>query len=237
MKKAQFVTAAFLASTLSMVSAADIVGKITLKGKTPEETPLPLDAMCAATRQDKPTTRFYLVDASGGLADAFVYIKEGLAGKKFDPPKEPVVLDQVGCEYVPYVLGAQVGQQILVKNSDPVGHNVHPTPFVAGNKEQNKFQFAKAPPLTFVFDKPEMFLRFKCDIHGWMFAYVSVMEHPYFAVSGKDGTFKIANVPPGKYVIEVSHRKAKAPIMTKEITVDGKDQKADFTLEVPPPAK
>ena len=58
------------------------------------------------------------------------------------------------------------------------------------------------------FDKPEMFLKFKCDVHQWMFAWASVFDHPYFAVSAKDGTFKIANVPPGKYTIQAAHRKA-----------------------------
>ena len=231
----QLLTAALLAGSMQFASAADITGKITLKGTPSPEIPLPLDASCAKERIDKPTTRLYVVDASGGLADTFIYIKEGLAGKKFPPSTEPVVLDQKGCEYVPYVFGLQAGQKLVVKNSDKVPHNVHPTPQVAGNPESNKMQIPGGPPFDYAFSNPEVFLRFTCNIHGWMFAYGGVVDHPFFAVSGKDGTFKIANVPPGKYVIEAYHRKAGK--MTKEVTVADKGQTADFTLAVPAPPK
>jgi hypothetical protein len=231
--KRHFLAAALVVSSVQLASAADITGKITLKGTPPAEIPLPLDANCAKARIDKPTTRLYVVDSSGGLADTFVYIKSGLTGKTFEPPKTQVVLDQKGCEYTPYVFGIQTGQQLIVKNSDPVPHNVHPTPMTAGNKESNKMQIAGAPPLAYTFDKPEVLLRFKCDIHGWMYAYAGVVDHPFYAVSGKDGTFKIANVPPGKYEIEVFHRKAGK--MTKEVTIADKTQTADFTLSVPAP--
>jgi hypothetical protein len=230
----KFLVAASLLSSIHLVSAADITGKITLKGTPAAEKPIALDAMCGKTRNDILRTKFYVVDASGGLADTFVYIKEGLAGKVFAPPQEPVIVDQKGCEYLPYVFGVQASQKILVKNSDPLPHNVHPTPSVAGNKESNPMQFAGAPPLPFTFDKPEIFLKFACNIHGWMISYACVVDHPYFAVSAKDGTFKIANVPPGKYTIEAFHRKAGK--MTKEVTISDKSQTADFTLAVPAPA-
>ena len=116
-----------------------------------------------------------------------------------------------------------------MKNSDPVLHNIHPTPAVAGNKEENKAQMPNGPDLTFAFEKPETFLKFACNVHPWMFAYASVFDHPYFAVTGKDGTFKISNVPPGKYTIEANHRKG--GVVTQEITVDG-DKKVDFTIEL-----
>ena len=93
---------------------------------------------------------------------------------------------------------------------------------------------AKAPDLIFAFEKPEPFLKFKCDVHPWMFSYVSVFDHPYFAVTGKDGSYKIANVPPGKYTLEISHRKA-APIgstVTKEIEVKDQSVTADVELAV-----
>ena len=96
----------------------------------------------------------------------------------FKAPAEAVVLDQVGCEYTPYILAAQTGQKIIVKNSDPVLHNVHPTPRVKGNPESNKAQLPKGRDLEYAYDNPEKFLRFKCDVHPWMFAYVNVMEHP-----------------------------------------------------------
>ena len=123
-----------------------------------------------------------------------------------------------------------LGQKIEVKNSDPVLHNVHDLPTVAGNQEQNMAQMPGGPQLSFSFAKPEEFLKFKCDVHPWMFAWVSVFDHPYFAVSGKDGSFKIANVPAGKYTLRAAHRKAGTA--TQEIEVkDGEPRKVNFTLE------
>jgi hypothetical protein len=129
-------------------------------------------------------------------------------------------------------MGLQTKQKLLVRNSDPVLHNVHPTPDPKlGNKEANRAQVPKSPDLVFTFDNPEVLLRFKCDVHPWMFAYAGVLEHPYYAVTGKDGSFKIANVPPGTYTIEAFHRKSGKA--TQKVTVGTESQKADFTFEVP----
>lgn len=218
------------------VSAADIVGKVTLKGSPPAETDIPLDPSCGKLHAGgKLKTRFYVTDSSGGLGDVFVYIKDGLAGKTFPAATETGKLDQVGCEYTPYVTGLRANQKLLVYNSDPLLHNVHPTPQAAGNKEQNLAQLPNAKPLEFVFPSQEIFVRFKCDVHPWMFAYVGVVNHPFYAVSGKDGTFKIPNVPPGKYVVEAIHRKThpSGKGVTQEITVGPDGGKADFTIELP----
>jgi hypothetical protein len=143
-----------------------------------------------------------------------------------------MVLDQKGCEYVPSIFAVQTDQKIIVKNSDPVLHNVHDIPGEgSGNKEKNEAQLPNGADLTFSFSKPENFLKFKCDVHQWMFAWTSIFDHPYFAVSAKDGTFKIANVPPGKYKIQAAHRKA--GVVTQDVEVkEGEPAKVDFTLEV-----
>lgn len=227
MNRCCFALAVFIGS-LQLVSAADITGKMTLTGTPPPEKELPLDPTCGKTRSDKPTTRFYIVGPGGGLADVFVYLKEGVANKPA-PSAKPAVLDQKGCEYIPYVIGLQTKQKLLVKNSDPVLHNVHPTPAVAGNKESNRAQLPNGPDQEYAFDNPEVLLRYKCDVHPWMFAYVGVVDHPYFAVSAKDGTFKIPNVPPGTYTIEAFHRKGGT--QTQKITVDG-SKTVDFKFEV-----
>jgi hypothetical protein len=127
----------------------------------------------------------------------------------------------------------QTGQKIMVKNSDPVLHNIHPTPTVAGNKEENKAQMPNGPDLSFVFPSAETFLRFKCDVHPWMFAYVCVVDHPYFAVTDKDGKYTIKGVPDGKYTMEVFHRKAApaASPTTAEVEVAGGSVTKDFSLE------
>lgn len=212
------------------VSAADITGKITLKGTPPAEKPLPFDPACGALHPgSKPTTRFYVVDKSGGLADVVVTL-DGLKGKSKGAEAPPAVIDQKGCEYVPYVLAAQTNQKIVVKNSDPMLHNIHPTPKPGtGNQEANKAQLPKGPELTFTFPDAEDFLRFKCDVHSWMFAYVTVVDHPYFSVSGADGTFKIANVPAGSYTLKIAHRKGGE--QTQKIEVKDQSVTANFTVE------
>jgi plastocyanin len=213
-------------------SAADITGTIHLKGTAPKEkeiSPLKDDPNCGKLHPTAPTTHFYVVGGAGELADVIVSL-QGVSGKSTGASAAPVVLDQKGCEYSPSILAVQTGQKIIVKNSDPVMHNVHTLPSVAGNEEMNKAQAEHAPDLNFAFTKPENFLKFKCDIHPWMFAWTTVFDHPYFAVTGKDGTFKIANVPAGKYILQAVHRKAGT--VTQQIEVkEGETAKADLSLE------
>jgi hypothetical protein len=227
------ITLAGLGAALQIAPAADITGTITLKGTPPKEkdiTPIMEDANCSKLHTKMPTTRFYVVGENGGLADVVVSL-EGISGKSTGASAPPVVLDQKGCEYIPSILALQTEQKLLVKNSDPVMHNVHDVPAAgSGNKERNEAQLPGSPDMTFTFSKPEAFLKFKCDVHPWMFAWVSIFDHPYFAVSAKDGSFKIANVPPGKYKIQAAHRKAGT--VTQDVEVkEGQPVKVDFTLE------
>ncbi|MFO1500728.1 MAG: carboxypeptidase-like regulatory domain-containing protein [Verrucomicrobiota bacterium] len=224
------LTAAAVAGILQSASAADITGKITLKGTPPAEVVIPFDPSCGKLHTEKATTKHYVVGPGGELGDVFVYVKEG--AKPAPAPEKTVVLDQVNCLYTPYIFGLQTKQKLLIKNSDPgILHNVHVIPDAkSGNKESNQAQL-KGQDLNKTFDKPEVLLHFKCDVHSWMHAYAGVLDHPYFAVSGTDGTFKIANLPPGKYVIEAYHRKAGK--QTKEITIADQNQTADFAFEAP----
>jgi hypothetical protein len=224
------VALAALFGSLQLLSAGDITGKITLKGTPPPEKDLPLDPTCGKIHPTKKT-RLYVVGKNGELADTFVYLKDGVKGTSFPAAENPLLIDQHGCEYNPYVSGAMVNQKILVRNSDPVLHNVHamPAPGTA-NKESNTAQLPKGKDLEYTFPAEENFLKFKCDVHPWMFAYVTVLKHPYFAVSATDGTFKIGNVPPGKYTVEVVHRKAGKQTMEIEVPATGAKE-ANFTLE------
>ena len=232
-KSTALVTAGVLALAGCLATAGDITGTITLKGTPPKEkdiTPLKDDPTCGKLHTEMPTTHFYVVGANAGLADVVVSL-QGVSGKSGGASAEPAMLDQKGCEYTPQILAVQTGQKIVVKNSDPVLHNIHDLPNPdSGNPEKNMAQMPGGPDLTFSFEKPEEFLKFKCDVHPWMFAWVSVFDHPYFAVSDKDGAFKISHVPAGKYTIKAAHRKAGA--VTQEIEVkEGAPVKVDLTLE------
>jgi plastocyanin len=222
-----------LAGALQVARAGDITGTVTLKGTPPKEkeiTPVMEDANCSKMHTTVPTTHFYLVGTGGGLADVVVSL-EGISGKSTGASAPPFVLDQKGCEYVPSIFAVQTGQKIVVKNSDPVLHNIHTMPAEgSGNPTKNEAQLPNGADLTFSFSKAENFLKFKCDVHSWMFAWVSIFDHPYFAVSGKDGTFKIANVPPGKYKVQAAHRKA--GVVTQEVEVkEGEPAKVDLSLD------
>jgi plastocyanin len=222
------------ATVLQLATAGNITGKVILKGTPPPEkeiTQVKDDVNCGKLHTEPVKTRFFVVGAGGELADVVVMLK-GITGKSTGAAAAPLLVDQKGCEYLPYVAAAQTGQKIVVKNSDPTMHNVHPTPVATGNKEDNKAQFPGAPDLTFEFPAAENFLRFKCDVHGWMFSYITIVDHPYYAVTGKDGTFTIKDVPAGKYTLVAMHRKAAPKGVEQDIEVTADGAKTDFTLEL-----
>jgi len=232
LKRAVSLLAIGLFSAGQIACGTDIVGVITLKGTPPAEkeiTPLMENPDCAKMHPTAPTTHFYAVGAKGELADVIVSLK-GVTGKSTGASAPPAVLDQKGCLYTPTILAVQTGQKLVVKNSDPCVHNVHATPAVPGNPETNHGQAPGAVDLTYTFAQPEMFLRFKCDVHPWMFAWVSVFDSPYFCVSDKDGKFVIKNVPPGKYTVEAAHRKLGT--QTQDVEVKDSDATVNFTFEV-----
>lgn len=231
MKSSMLITGALVVAGLVSAQAGDITGKVTLKGTPPAEKTLPLDPACGKLwPTEKPKTRFYVVGADNGLGDVFVYLKKD--GLTTPAPSKPALLDQKGCEYLPYILGLQVGQKLLVRNSDPVLHNVHATPKI--NKEFNLAQMAGGKDIERTFDQSEVFVRFKCDVHPWMFAYTGVLPHSYHAVTDKDGNFKIEGVPPGKYTLVAFHRKTHVTddkALTQDVEVGDKAVTANFTVE------
>src|SRR5271156_1492228 len=184
-------------------TAGSVTGTIRYKGRRPVRKQIDMseEPACVEAHHGKAYDESLVVSKSGALANAFIYVKSGLEGKTFAIPAVPVTIDQSGCWFRPRVLGIQTGQVLKVINSDPVTHNIHPMAEV--NREWNHSQGAGDPPLARKFLKPEIMIRVKCNIHSWMHAFIGVVDHPYFAVTGTDGTFEIRNIPPGDYQIEV----------------------------------
>jgi len=229
-----------LVATLPALFGAEITGKVVVKGTPKAELTIDMgaDPKCGALHDKPVTTRHYVVDKDGGLANVLVFIKSGLNEKNSPAPATTPLLDQVGCEYTPYVMGVRTQQKLKIKNSDPTLHNVHAIPNSMRDKGTANKGFNLAQPIKDMvteksFDAPEVAVKFKCDVHPWMFAYVGVFDHPFYAVTEKDGTFKITGVPKGKYTLEAYHVKTHVanPGVAQEITVDG-DAKADFTIEL-----
>jgi plastocyanin len=208
--------------------AGKIAGKVTLEGTPPAAEPIQMaaDPNCARMHTTPVTQEFVVAGEGGGLANAFVYLKSGVQGD-YPPPAEPVVLDQQGCIYHPHVIGIQVGQPLEIVNSDETLHNIHA--MGKANKEFNIGQPVKGLKTQRTFDAVEVMVPFKCDVHKWMNSYAGVLDHPFFAVSGADGSFTIDGVPPGSYTVEVWHEK----LGTKEMNVtvaEGATADANFTL-------
>ena len=230
MKKTMiWMTTALLAATAGFADGS-ISGKAILQGAAPGEKPIKMDAdpFCAKTHATPATTRHFIVGPGGGLANVFVYVKDGLAGKTFPAPKEAKLLDQPNCLYMPYVMGIQVGQPLTIKNSDGTLHNVHCV--AKNNPEFNLGQPVKDMKTEKTFAKPEVMVQFKCDVHPWMFAYVGVVAHPFYAVTKEDGSFTMTGLPPGEYTIEAWHHKAGT--QTQKIKVEAGEAKLpDFVFK------
>jgi plastocyanin len=215
------------AKKVDSATASSIKGKVLLEG-TPPENPVLKMASDPACGTAEVRAENYVVE-NGALQNVFVHIKDGLGNKYiFDTPTEPVKLDQKGCRYVPHVLGVRVSQPLEVINSDQTLHNVHGMPKT--NREFNHGQPIAGMKNTVTFSSPEVMVPFKCDVHAWMLAYVGVVPHPYFAVTGKEGTFELQTIPPGTYTIEAWHEKLGR--QTQTVTLGEKDSRdVTFTFK------
>jgi plastocyanin len=209
-------------------------GKIALTGEF-KPTPLDMAADAACANKNKGAVSEEIAAQGGKLQNVFIFLKEGqmsdgkkLADVSFEVPAAEAKVDQIGCVYVPHVIGVRAGQTVSFYNSDATVHNVNIQP--RANDKYNKTQAAGAAPITQVFPKAESAIRVKCNQHGWMSAWVNVLSHPFFAVSGADGSFAISGVPPGKYTLVAWHEKLGE--QTREITVGEKGAvTTDFTFD------
>ncbi len=200
-----------------------IAGKVRFEGEAWKPKKLDLttvDGFCKNSHgAEGLMSESFLVGANGAVKDVVVYIKEGASGARWDPPKDPVVLDQIKCQYVPHVAVVQLGQKLVIKSSDGILHNVHMIgPTVPGGElNQSMSRPSTLDPIEF--KRPEVALRVWCEVHNWMEAWVAIVPHPFHAVTGEDGSFTIENVPPGKYLVAAWQEKLKDRAFTMDVTV------------------
>ncbi len=191
-------------SPVDAATAGTINGKISFTGTAPEPQAILMDAEpdCDAQYSDGAFTEEVVVNSNGTLMNVFVHVTDGLGDLVFPVPSESVLLDQQGCRYEPHVLGVQTGQDLTIRNSDGILHNIHPMP-------ENNRPFNLGQPIemdsTKSFPTSEVMIPVECDVHDWMVGYIGVKEHPYFDVTGSDGAFSLPNLPPGTYTVEAWH--------------------------------
>lgn len=194
------------ATPIDPATTGTVSGKVTFTGTPPAETELRVagDATCASAHEG-PVLAGDVRVRDGKVENAFVYVKNGLEELVFELPKTPVTIDQQGCIYQPHVLGAQTGQEIQFLNSDSTLHNVHTMP--KNSSPVNFGMSRKGTSRSIRIAKPEVMVSIKCDVHPWMRAYIGVLDHPYFDLTGEDGAFELKNVPAGDYTIGVWHER------------------------------
>ncbi len=181
-----------------------IVGRVLYEGPVRQKPINPgTDPVCAKAHEQEPIIDESIVlGPDNVLQNVFVEVTGGLPDKKWPVPEEPVVLDQLGCRYIPHVFGVMADQPLLIRNSDRTNHNVH------GLAKKNEiFNFGQ-PKIgmteTLRFAKPEDF-KIKCDVHAWMSTWCHVVEHPFYAVTDEKGAFEIAGLPAGEYELTYWH--------------------------------
>lgn len=207
-----------------------ITGAVSFTGPAPKRAEISMlaDPFCASATQN-PVAEDTVVNGDK-LQNVFVYVKDGrtagatpksITGFSFTPSAEPAVLDQHGCQYVPHVIGIQTSQKLQVKNSDGTSHNVNVD--AAKNPKFNQGQGPNAPAIEKQFLRAETLIPVKCNQHPWMRAYIGVLGHPFFAVSGQDGKFEIKGLPPGTYTVVAWHERLGEK--TQSVTVGDKESK------------
>ena len=200
-----------------------------LEGAPPQRDVVKMNAdpVCQQQHAEPFHMEDVVANAQGGLKNVFVYAKEGVTGT-FPSPTASVTLDQSGCWYMPHVFGLQVNQPLEIVNSDATLHNVNAKPTV--NPPFNVAQPVKGMKTTKKFPKPEVMVRFKCNVHPWMHAYAGVVSHPFFGVTDESGATTIAGLPAGTYTFEAWHEQYGT--QTQSVTVaDGETKSVEWIFQ------
>jgi hypothetical protein len=216
--------------TVDASMAGTVKGMIKLDGTAPKMKTINMAAepTCAKQHSTPAMTEDVVPGDGGTLQNVVVYLKGDFSQYTFEVPKSPVTIDQKGCQYTPHVIAMMTNQPLNVVNSDMTTHNIHPVP--KDNREWNESQPPGAAPIMQSFAREEVAIPVKCNVHPWMKSYMAVLAHPYFQVTGKDGSFEIKNVPPGTYMLTAWHETYGTTDMS--VTVGPKEEKSvNLTLK------
>jgi hypothetical protein len=208
---------------------AAVSGIVKLAGSQPAATRIDMaaDPACLKMHPAPMMSEEVVTGTNGALKNAIVYISDGLGNRTFDPPAQPVVFEQKGCTYNPHILGMRARQILKVANNDPTTHNIHPVP--QNNRESNMSQPPGSSPIEETFAREEI-IPVKCNVHPWMKGYIGVFKHPFFAVTDKNGSFELKNVPPGEYTIQAWHEKY--GVLTQKVKLEAnKSQEMEFVFK------
>ena len=209
---------------------ARIVVRVVLSGTPRPSAKLQMNAdpVCAKQHQTKAAlSQAVEVGDDGTLKDTLVFVKDGVTST-YPAPSTPATLDQLGCIYIPHVLGVMAGQPVQILNSDPTLHNIHPMPAInAGFNIGMPVQGLKS---TKVFSKAEAPFHVKCDVHPWMSAYIGVFSNPFFGVSNEQGVVELKNLPAGTFQIQAWQETY--GVRTQSVTVaPGETKQITFTFK------
>ena len=209
----------FLALTPDHRDTASIAGKITLNGQpsSVEKVDMSADPNCAQSASTSPTEEKVVVGNGNALENVVVYVSDG-APPEQAAPSQVVPVTQRGCRYSPHIVVAEVNQKFDFINNDSTAHTIHS--LGKANPEWNGFQAPGAPPVERKFANEE-FMPVICGIHPWMRGYLVVLRTSHFAVTDADGSFKLNDLPPGKYTITAWQETYGT--QTREITLPGSD--------------